>query len=36
MTQPDIYLGNPNLKRANTQHEYTEEQVIELENKKVI
>ena len=30
MAQPDIYLGNPNLKRANTQHEYTEEQVIEF------
>ena len=26
----DVYLGNPNLKRANTQHEYTEEQIIEF------
>ncbi len=26
----DIYLGNPNLKKANTAHEFTEEQVIEF------
>jgi len=26
----DIYLGNPNLKKANTYHEFTEEQVIEF------
>jgi len=25
-----IYLGNPNLKKANTAHEFTEEQVIEF------
>ena len=25
-----IYLGNPNLKKANTPHEFTEEQVIEF------
>ena len=30
MSSNDIYLGNPNLKRANTQHEYTEEQIIEF------
>ena len=26
----DIYLGNPNLKKANTAHEFTEDQVIEF------
>ena len=26
----NVYLGNPNLKRANTPHEFTEEQVIEF------
>ena len=26
----NIYLGNPNLKKANTPHEFTEEQVIEF------
>jgi len=26
----DIYLGNPNLKKANTQIEFTEEQIIEF------
>ena len=26
----EIYLGNPNLKKANTAHEFTEEQVIEF------
>jgi len=30
MASNDVYLGNPNLKRANTQHEYTEEQIIEF------
>ena len=30
MPSNDVYLGNPNLKRANTQHEYTEEQIIEF------
>ena len=26
----NVYLGNPNLKKANTAHEFTEEQVIEF------
>jgi len=26
----NVYLGNPNLKKANTSHEFTEEQVIEF------
>ena len=26
----DVYLGNPNLKKANTPIEFTEEQVIEF------
>ena len=30
MKQDDVYLGNPNLKKANTQIEFTEEQVIEF------
>ena len=30
MKQDDVYLGNPNLKRANTQIEFTKEQVIEF------
>ena len=30
MSTDQIYLGNPNLKKANTQHDFTEEQVIEF------
>ena len=30
MATDQIYLGNPNLKKANTPHEFTEEQVIEF------
>ena len=30
MNVNDVYLGNPNLKKANTQIEFTEEQVIEF------
>ncbi len=30
MATDEIYLGNPNLKKANTSHEFTEEQVIEF------
>ena len=30
MSTDQIYLGNPNLKKANTPHEFTEEQVIEF------
>ena len=30
MNEHDVYLGNPNLKKANTQIEFTEEQVIEF------
>ena len=30
MPTSDVYLGNPNLKRANTAHEFTEEQIIEF------
>jgi len=30
MADNDVYLGNPNLKKANTQIEYTEEQIIEF------
>ena len=26
----NVYLGNPNLKKANTPHEFTEEQIIEF------
>ena len=26
----DVYLGNPNLKKANTQIEFTEDQVVEF------
>ena len=26
----DIYLGNPNLKRANTQIEFTQDQIMEF------
>ena len=26
----DIYLGNPNLKKANVQQEYTKEQILEF------
>ena len=25
-----VYLGNPNLKKANTAHEFTQDQVIEF------
>ncbi len=33
----NVYLGNPNLKRANTQIEFTEEQIIEfLDVKKIL
>ena len=30
MSSDSIYLGNPNLKKANTPIEFTEEQVIEF------
>jgi len=30
MATDQIYLGNPNLKKANTPHEFTEEQIIEF------
>jgi hypothetical protein len=30
MNEHDVYLGNPNLKKANTQIEFTEEQIIEF------
>jgi hypothetical protein len=30
MSSDNIYLGNPNLKKANTQIEFTEEQIIEF------
>ena len=30
MADHDIYLGNPNLKRANTQIEFTQEQIMEF------
>jgi len=30
MNNDNVYLGNPNLKKANTPHEFTEEQVIEF------
>ena len=30
MSSDSIYLGNPNLKKANTAHEFTEEQIIEF------
>ena len=30
MASNEIYLGNPNLKRANTHHEFTEDQIIEF------
>ena len=26
----EVYLGNPNLKKANTEIEFTEEQIIEF------
>ena len=29
-TRSDIYLGNPNLKKANTQQQFTEENIIEF------
>ena len=34
---PDnVYLGNPNLKKANTAIEFTQEQILEFVNKKKI
>ena len=30
MATDEIYLGNPNLKKANTAHEFTEEQIVEF------
>ena len=30
MATNDVYLGNPNLKKANTPIEFTEEQVLEF------
>ena len=30
MAEHDIYLGNPNLKRANTPIEFTQEQILEF------
>jgi hypothetical protein len=30
MSNNDVYLGNPLLKKANTTHEFTEEQVLEI------
>ena len=30
MSQADIYLGNPNLKKANTAIEFTQEQIQEF------
>ena len=30
MNISDVYLGNPNLKKANTQIEFSEEQIIEF------
>jgi hypothetical protein len=30
MANNDVYLGNPLLKKANTTHEFTEEQIIEI------
>ena len=30
MSNNDVYLGNPNLKKANTPIEFTEDQVIEF------
>jgi len=30
MNEHDVYLGNPNLKKANTKIEFTEEQIIEF------
>ena len=30
MPNNDVYLGNPLLKKANTTHEFTEEQVLEI------
>jgi hypothetical protein len=32
MSNNDVYLGNPLLKKANTTHEFTEEQVFEIVN----
>ena len=31
MSNQEIYLGNPNLKKANTKTEFTKEQVLELQ-----
>jgi len=30
MSQEEVYLGNPNLKKANTAHEFTQEQIVEF------
>ena len=30
MAVDNIYLGNPNLKKANTQIEFTQEQILEF------
>ena len=30
MSQHEVYLGNPNLKKANTPIEFTEEQIVEF------
>ena len=30
MKKDEIYLGNPNLKKANVQHQFTEEQFVEF------
>ena len=30
MPNNDVYLGNPLLKKANTTHEFTEDQVLEI------
>ena len=30
MPSSDIYLGNPNLKKANTKQEFSEEHIVEF------
>lgn len=30
MANNDVYLGNPLLKKANTTHEFTEDQILEI------
>ena len=30
MSQEEVYLGNPNLKKANTAHEFTQDQIVEF------